>query len=1430
MPPKAAKEKPGGETPGDAALRTERCISLRVTGILSAKLDGPTLSVSIPGEDKPRVSAVLHECEHYEGDWAPLESTAPVLSLRRSGGTGEYEAHSKFGPAWRTLAALKQGETCKAEYLRVVDSRRSHWEPCSVVVDDTCSIVANGVRYARTGPHGFSFAADLMLRERKEVTRETAAAVFGAQLQVCVSHRVKAAAPPPPTEEKEGKGKAKGKGGAQAAPAGGGDQRETQVWATSPFSFAPLVMGGTRTEVVHAACGGGKARQQMKGFEVFAVEARCHDADGGVETPLLTQAMVEAYRPLCVSFLSLTDLPDSRPIAIHRTEDARERPFLDTLATQTPDYAQLRRHTEGVRLTCQLFPGADPIATPHFPHERSPGLYVHYLYFLSSIAQLTGGALPDLFQLVRHITTTQAVVAVNDRDSQGSVAGSNARGECLFTLRGLLVDGPKRSDEVGEVGAPPSAAAAATSKKVDGAAPATPNHATRRSVKVVLPVTQYRAPVEDAEGGADEDDDGVPATGKLRLNPGQYMSWGTTLTMRFSLAAPLPELSFYAAAAAVGSGRAAVAAALCAAAVAAEVLPEVAADEPAGEAAAAAAAAGDVEAAATIAEPQAASGAAASFTRDEFRAFLRRSETNTAATGNYHKVGCPPPLAPPPQPVRAPVPCFSRLIIKIKYNARSTRRVLHHVMRCVLQYTRASDEDDIVLFKPGDAAAADGEAPTGDAAGAGAGAAAAGGGDNVLQVRTPADKISGFEVIDGVWRIIVVEGMTDTVLDEVLAAFHGAVEDADLVAGNVSVVFNPRISFPVRSYIKWPPLVPFEPTRKKTDTGIDPEAIDAGGVGNRIRRMRLRLSIAEIAGTLSNYLKRRVVEGVLQAVRRLEEILKLDTLSQADSLQVFPTALNLVLLERMYGYILSPYDVCGSEDFALFTADIVDPSTAPTPALIGEEGGAGAGGTAAGEAEAAAVPKAQQKQTLEEYLQETRDHARTPTSIADLHRFVGKDVAVVGRPCGPALDGRVAPGQERGRCLLHVPLFGETLTLLLSDMPRPVKTVAIQVEGHVVELSPEEGGGVAVQAYRWSEHVAGGMGGESFNRAFLQSKAAQGRRLGYEHFHEIHREKGRRNREEQRKLALRRQNELDGVSSGSDCELDTGVRVVDTLPSVAPCYTYLNSRCCGDSSRRLRPGGETREVVIADEATSPGKTRVTKDTSAGPFSQLTGGWRPLAAEDCSCANLTVRVRTDRASQGKLARCADGGACTVVFKDGTSRTVPLSKLEVFSKNALLDNRHRLKPSPQRMVDLAEPWEAQKNPFERASDPARDLKSCVLGNPTGLFSGSFAAPSGVEEQPRRAAAAAGKQVVADPVFHVSHNADFHELDRLRGMLHDPPQRHSLRKAGSPTAPISIHPPSEAARKKNEVSTVYYPNVTRDRNRIKPLTDAERVGAVW
>jgi hypothetical protein len=94
--------------------------------------------------------------------------------------------------------------------------------------------------------------------------------------------------------------------------------------------------------------------------------------------------------------------------------------------------------------------------------------------------------------------------------------------------------------------------------------------------------------------------------------------------------------------------------------------------------------------------------------------------------------------------------------------------------------------------------------------------------------------------------------------------------------------------------------------------------LDAGGVGGRIRRIKLNQTISTLVRQQRNFLKRCLSTDTLRCVQKLAALRTVSSMINAVDHDFFPTPEELVSLERVGGDTLGIFDICGSDRYYSF--------------------------------------------------------------------------------------------------------------------------------------------------------------------------------------------------------------------------------------------------------------------------------------------------------------------------------------------------------------------------------------------------------------------------------------------------------------------------------------------------------------------------------
>ena len=280
----------------------------------------------------------------------------------------------------------------EGKYKIEIDKNRTHWIDCTIQAQSTCEILVTTSKedvftYFREGQHAFCFSTTLLTLEINPVNTEAIKGILSTQLSLKVL--AKKVIPQEQREQSEGLSKPKkgGKDDKPKNPTASGEEKIYSVHVQTPFSFVPLVMGAVKSEILCEDVSTAKARHPLDGFTKFKIIMRVFGEDG-LPKKLLTPRQEQTLMPMSLSIQSVQEVPDTRPVSISKTEAGR--PNVDFIATARPDYSSQKTTSTGVRVVCQILPGAPELSTLPVPHERNVGIFQHQLILLSEIDTVTG--------------------------------------------------------------------------------------------------------------------------------------------------------------------------------------------------------------------------------------------------------------------------------------------------------------------------------------------------------------------------------------------------------------------------------------------------------------------------------------------------------------------------------------------------------------------------------------------------------------------------------------------------------------------------------------------------------------------------------------------------------------------------------------------------------------------------------------------------------------------------------------------------------------------------------------------------------------------------------------------------------------------------------------------------------------------------------
>lgn len=652
--------------------------------------------------------------------------------------------------------------------------------------------------------------------------------------------------------------------------------------------------------------------------------------------------------------------------------------------------------------------------------------------------------------------------------------------------------------------------------------------------------------------------------------------------------------------------------------------------------------------------------------------------------------------------------------------------------------------------------------------------------------------VTGFEVMDDEVRIMCFEGP--------LSIVHKLAEVATAVIGDdpkFSVLMNSELQFPERLYHSWPSLVvpmidrtpkaptpppdttkagssqakkPAAVTKKKevepprtptVELEDAPPEIDAGGVGGRIRRIRLGTTIRKLAGVQRNFIKRTLPIDAVTCVSKLGLLRKTTSVLNAVDMNLFPTSAELIALERVHGETLELMDVCGSNDFMSF-------SDADVGSIVN------------------------QAQKLEK-------QSVSKVRSVDVCSLCEDDVGLVVSFEGIPANGEQSKGLKLGvsfsrfqhKSFIYNIEQGKTVACAFSSEP-PKQMLRHSFTGQVVSSS-----GTPVLfvidfhslAKKSSDHI-----NSTYDKKLQRDKQ---RAPAAEYFAQLAARRSHYNSTH----TLSRSEFVYRDESSDDEE-----SFVDGPPSVS----------IGLEQRELIPN-----YVVLNQTMQPSRTVTSSDHP-----------------DYNLARALYDSQTKRlfAAEARVDAVSDKQFQTVLHKAGAE-----------------SRQHPWAPSPQRVDDLHQPWEAPSayrgtkvgnNPF-RFQGGRQVLEDKERHK--SIFGGLSAEEQALQEQQDNQQALEDwkKQVVvADPTFKVTCKMPTEisvcQTDRLKPLLEDPPKKKSLKETFVGSAPASIFSHEltprntkvdPSASKHPEVARFYYPKVLHSSSITKkPITPREQASPLY
>lgn len=152
------------------------------------------------------------------------------------------------------------------------------------------------------------------------------------------------------------------------------------------------------------------------------------------------------------------------------------------------------------------------------------------------------------------------------------------------------------------------------------------------------------------------------------------------------------------------------------------------------------------------------------------------------------------------------------------------------------------------------------------------------------KVNRSLDFLGGFELIDKEMRIYVIEGLGGE--GRGMNQLYQYNERQHTNDKRIKMIYNPDIKFKNRLYQEF---------------------------NCSIKKIKLRDTLSQIMSVPDIYLRSKVPEDMYDTLQKFAEIRKLDRQNLVRDFNLYPSAENLLTLERKYGDSLSLYDLTGQK-------------------------------------------------------------------------------------------------------------------------------------------------------------------------------------------------------------------------------------------------------------------------------------------------------------------------------------------------------------------------------------------------------------------------------------------------------------------------------------------------------------------------------------
>lgn len=536
--------------------------------------------------------------------------------------------------------------------------------------------------------------------------------------------------------------------------------------------------------------------------------------------------------------------------------------------------------------------------------------------------------------------------------------------------------------------------------------------------------------------------------------------------------------------------------------------------------------------------------------------------------------------------------------------------------------------------------------------------------------------------------------------------------------------------------------------------GSEAGELDAGGVGGRLRRIRLGRSLEELKQQPGFYVRRRLSHAALQCVLKLCDLWTATSVSFAATHNYFPSSSEIVALERVEGQCLETVDITGTNQFVNF-AD-----------LSSDEG------------ESIVAARQQQKAAL----LASHKSAIPDVDLADFRNptFLGRVVSFVAYPGTPdEVKGCPPVSKVATRFDADAKAYMKAIehrnALLLCAFPSqtpPTQSLKFMVTAQIV------GSGADCVLLVMDCQSTSKTGTDTRNPAFVAKLRRDAERLPPAEFCRVRKE---------RRAAWRACHSMAAdprTEQYRDDSDDDAPDFRDLPPPTALAYPSFAGE--GDASLRIQHREAMENVQFKNLKALRDASTIVRDKRHHERKSTVEQEQWAAQRERELDRMT----TKRLKSQQVLEVADDRPSFTVLRQRT---------------ALEDARPTLAPSPQRVDDLKQPWMPTDQLVGYAGRDARgagrglklDGAKNILGDP--LHVPSLATAMTAEERVRLENEDRERErrqfveglVVEDTTFRVKlfQAKASHPIDKYKSLLKDAPAKWSLKMDVLEPPPISI-----------------------------------------